>query len=673
MMKELGNLNISRVYIKHIDGLRALAVFIVVMLHLDVSFFSGGFIGVDIFFVISGYLITSFILLEINETKTFSFVNFFLRRAKRIIPALVFTLIISFFAGAFIFSPGNFKDLGGSIVSSALSFSNIYFLLQSGYFELAAQYKPLLNTWSLGVEEQFYIFWPLFLFICVSRTSRKFLPVFIGLLFILSLLLSFYVQSFYLKILYYLMPFRVFEFCIGALMVWVVRIDSQKNYILEILCLMGLTLIIYTATTYDSNTVFHSYNAILPCIGSAMVIYAGHAKYLGSVFYNPLSRALGLISYSLYLVHWPIIAFYSYYKSAPLDLETKSIIFACSIVLATIMYFFVEQPFRKISPKLFATKLKHLLLYIVIVLVTALIGSSAYLNRGWLWRLPENTRILTSDVKDPSSYHLSNWGGAGFFWPGFVYQNKRSDIPDIVILGDSHAEMLLTGFYNLIAKPYHLTTYIADGLSCLNLPGLVRISPEQKKFDRSCPFAVNSAIKQLQNNKHAVMIISYSWASQISHTGNMLNHSRLLVNLYSSEFEDYLPLIRAINRLREAIGYRKLVIIGDVPGAGFSDTFSCLTRPDWSKKYCKKHFNSDENTNIKAVNVNKILAQYAKENKNTYFFNPYSVFCSNQVCRDFSDLGKPFYTDSAHLSKAGSAYFISAIKNELLGIIFNAN
>ena len=377
-------------YIKHIDGLRALAVLMVIMLHLDCLFFSGGFIGVDVFFVISSYLITNILVLEINKTGKINFINFYFRRAKRILPALLFMLLCVFAAGALLFSAGHFKHLGGEMFSSALSFSNFFFWYESKYFDLAtAQFKPLLNTWSLGVEEQFYLIWPLLIFL-FATIAKKGLPVLIVFFFLLNLGFSIIFQDNHVGNLYYLTPFfRVFEFCIGALMVWLIHIKCSRNYILEIICGIGIALIFYSAITYDTETLFPSYNALLPCFGAAMIIYAGTAKYLGQLFSNWLSRGVGLISYSLYLVHWPIIVFYSYYLSVSLSnlsIIDKLIIFTCSFILATLMYYFIEQPFRKLSPKTPIKSIKQILLYFLITIIIAAIGASVYFSENWLWK-----------------------------------------------------------------------------------------------------------------------------------------------------------------------------------------------------------------------------------------------------------------------------------------------
>lgn len=325
-------------YYAHVDGLRAVAVAAVILFHYEVTTFSGGFVGVDVFFVISGFLITKQITSEIEKDE-FSFQNFYARRVRRLFPALAVTLMITFLASYFLLSPEHMALFARSVIFSIFPASNILFWQEIGYFDVDSTFKPLLHTWSLSVEEQFYLFWPLFLFLFRSRALGAIIAA--GLIsFALNIAFKNYPSA-----MFYLTPFRVFEFCIGAACVWIMRYETPIAA-REIGFAIGLLLIAYATLTFSKATHFPSYNALIPCIGSALVI-VGHPSRMSRILSNGLMRSIGLISYSLYLVHWPIFVLYKYWKFAPItDVEIMAMI-AASLASSIILYRYVEIPFRR--------------------------------------------------------------------------------------------------------------------------------------------------------------------------------------------------------------------------------------------------------------------------------------------------------------------------------------
>jgi peptidoglycan/LPS O-acetylase OafA/YrhL len=300
-------------YRPEIDGLRAVAVISVLLYHVGVLQFSGGYVGVDVFFVISGFLITRIIFEEASRTGTFSFSNFYLRRLRRLFPALLTTVAISFLFGYWLLSPLNFREFGGSAITALTSVSNFFFWAHSGYFDTAAISKPLLHTWSLSVEEQFYLVWPAFI---ATLTLKKWpVPVVLLAAGAASLLFNIPFSSGDTSTIFYLTPFRVFEFVIGAILIWLPQISRYR--INQALTLGGLLLIAFSVLTYTQKTIFPSFHALPPCIGAACVIYAGNNPIAKLLLGNRLSVFIGKISYSLYLVHWPLIVFYRYYVFDP--------------------------------------------------------------------------------------------------------------------------------------------------------------------------------------------------------------------------------------------------------------------------------------------------------------------------------------------------------------------
>ena len=324
-------------YLSHIDGIRAVAVLVVVAYHLDLPHFSGGYIGVDVFFVISGFLITRLILGELERTGRLSFRNFYLRRARRLMPALFVTLAGSWLLFAWLFPPNRFQELSESMVAAVFSVSNIFFWSLSGYFDSDAATKPLLHTWSLGVEEQFYLFWPLFLYLAHQFGQRVFTAV--AVLGGISFIANFYglapgISAEYQSAIFFHVPFRMFEFALGALCIPLMRWVPSSRLLQDLMTVCGLIMIIYSSITLDGTVVFPAHNALLPCLGGMLMILASRAWLTAPLLQSRPVVFVGLISYSLYLVHWPLIVAWKYYTLEPLSLGSATVLFVIMLVLA---------------------------------------------------------------------------------------------------------------------------------------------------------------------------------------------------------------------------------------------------------------------------------------------------------------------------------------------------
>ena len=457
-------------YRPDIDGLRSIAVIAILLFHVDVRFFNGGYVGVDIFFVISGYLITRVIRDEVLETGSFSFPNFYMRRARRLFPALFFTLTLSCVFACLLFSPQYLKRFGGSLLHAIASVSNFYFWGESGYFDEAARFKPLLHTWSLGVEEQFYIVWPGFIVFLLLKARKLTAPITIILAGIFSLYLNHVFLGGEIDIvskiapsvaklfndgsatIYFLMPFRIFEFSIGAIMVWLVKYQPGNKHALEPFVVIGLAMIAYAVFTYTNRTVFPSFNALLPCIGTALIIYGGTARYSGKLLNNPLAVGLGLISYSLYLIHWPIIVFYKYYYIAQLTFRGRFVICVVSIVAAVLMYHFVEQPFRRrakdpraLSPGGFGFACGMLAIIIMIP------AANIWANNGWLKKSDRTTAFISNDDTEGAQEKRFKYLDSkdGCYIGDMSKCNNNADL-QILTFGDSHE----LDAYNTLTSQY---------------------------------------------------------------------------------------------------------------------------------------------------------------------------------------------------------------------------
>lgn len=333
-------------YRRDIDGLRAVAVLAVLGYHLGFSWLSGGFVGVDVFFVISGYLIGAMILQDV-KIGAFSLMGFYARRVRRIAPAFTAMSLSILVLAYFVLLPAEYVRLAWSTLFAALSVSNVYFANHTGYFDAPAGGQILLHTWSLGVEEQFYFVFPLLILLFTQFAPKLMIPV-LCLLWVGSFSLSAIGAFADPQATFYLAPARAWELLLGVLLAirpWALRFDGAAR---NLLALLGLTMIGFSIIAYSVETPFPGATALVPCLGAAFVIAAGQAgdSLVGRFLSLPPVVFVGLISYSLYLWHWPVI----YYQRADAEVLTNSsrlVIVLYSFILAILSWQFVEKPFRR--------------------------------------------------------------------------------------------------------------------------------------------------------------------------------------------------------------------------------------------------------------------------------------------------------------------------------------
>ncbi len=336
----------SPAYVPEIDGLRAIAVMAVILFHVQVAALSGGYAGVDVFFVISGYLITGGLMRELREQGTLNLRHFYVRRARRLLPALYVTLLASTVLALVLLSHHRLMAFGASLMSATLSVSNIHFYLGSGYFESASDYKPLLHTWSLGVEEQFYLVWPLLLLF--TRRGRWFRTVAV-LLFLAALGCAEWLSRAEPAAAFFLAPFRIHEFVIGALLATSAAPCAKDSPKADVALLLGLALVGFALFRFDARTAFPGWNALVPCVGAALVLWAGSASRWRWLLNNPVSVYLGRTSYSTYLVHWPLVVFFRVAKGREhFTQKEQFILLLATLVLGHLCHRWVEQRLRQV-------------------------------------------------------------------------------------------------------------------------------------------------------------------------------------------------------------------------------------------------------------------------------------------------------------------------------------
>lgn len=386
-------------YRADIDGLRAIAVLSVVIFHLGVPGFQGGYVGVDIFFVISGFLITSIIKQKV-ESQNFQLGDFYLRRIRRLIPPLIATIAATFIAAAFVLVPHDMIAFSRSAAAALVSLSNFAFFAESGYWDTASELKPLLHTWSLGVEEQFYLFWPgLVLAILAARRYLSFAAA-MGIVTAAGAVLCIWYTYVDQAAAFYLLPFRVFQFAAGAMVISLSQAPAIKKGLASEstatgLLVCGLVCIALSIFTFDANTLFPGWAVLLPTTGAAMVLLSCSKKSSGGngalsrvLLENPISVWLGRVSYSLYLVHWPIVSLFRYHNGPELTAINQVTLAVATLVATIVLHYGVERNFYQRNQIAPGSARRAVTGIVCCAAVIVFIATSAWKGDGWAWRYP---------------------------------------------------------------------------------------------------------------------------------------------------------------------------------------------------------------------------------------------------------------------------------------------
>jgi peptidoglycan/LPS O-acetylase OafA/YrhL len=448
----------STKYRPEIDGLRAVAVLAVLCFHARIPGFSGGFVGVDVFYVISGYLITSIIANDL-ELGRFSLVSFYDRRIRRIFPALFAVAFFTLTAGAILFAPKDFFALGRSMIAMTFFVTNIFFKREGaleGYFDRTSDLQPLLHTWSLSVEEQFYILFPTTLMLLAHwARGRRFRAIGgLWLLVFISFLVSIWATKYRPQSAFYILVPRAWELLIGALLAMKAVPDLPRRLWREVAGLAGIALIATSIFVFTKETPFPSYRALLPCLGAWLIIHAGSSgpSSVGALLSVRPLVFIGVISYSLYLWHWPIFVMGRYFSAGPLTpLETAAVIIS-SLVIAFISFEFIESPFRGAASRI--TRCQVFCFGLAASVLSAACGFAIYWHRGFPERYDVRTEQLllrNTERKNDFQEVCGNWRKEVHRIADIAFcQVRPNSASKIMFWGDSHVQQL----YPLIKKIY---------------------------------------------------------------------------------------------------------------------------------------------------------------------------------------------------------------------------
>jgi peptidoglycan/LPS O-acetylase OafA/YrhL len=629
---------IDHSYRPEIDGLRAISILCVIAFHLRLGLINGGYIGVDIFFVISGYLITRNIVHDL-EAGRFSLTRFYARRIRRLFPALVFTLAVSFLFSVLWFSPLALRNEARATLAALVSLSNFHFWRETHeYFSPAAMTLPLLHTWSLSVEEQFYIVWSVMLLAVAASRWQRIIPGLIFAVGLLSLVASQYWLAYDPMAAFYLMPFRIFELSIGALCIWAERWWLPEIKFANFLFAAGLGAIALSLFVFGPATPFPGVRALLPCMGAASIIYSGTRTSWAILLNNRLAVGIGLISYSLYLCHWPILVFAAYIIGAPVHSWTSAILITLSFATATFMYFFIEKPFRFRAAPVTTRSFFHLLGRCALVSAPlVLVALLALPNRvgAWAWRLSDGQQQIL---------RLQSFGFAPCppVYGKCIFGDYNGKLA-VEIIGDSHASHLVAAFQPFLLA-HGLRGEIHSTGGCLFLVGL------RPRGSWDCDKERRDALADFGSSA-VPLVISQAWLNY----RDEFDSGSGSADTAKVAFENYrLALARTIERF--GAGRRRILIVGaqvshDCP----IEQFRLEPGPfgHWQQPACNDY--PLEKVQVATGDFNKMLVQFQRAHPQTVsLLIPENYLCDS-MCPIVKD-GIWFYQDHTHLTVAGAEY-----------------
>jgi len=648
--------SVASKYRPDIDGLRAIAVLSVVLFHFKLGPFAGGFVGVDIFFVISGYLIAGIIRDELDRG-SFTFTGFYERRIRRILPALGVVLLATAVAGAAILLPTDLRRLGDSTMATALFGSNIYFWRHTGYFDSGHDFNPLLHTWSLAVEEQYYMLFPVLL-VLLARYRRAATGKVVAGITLASFALCVVLQPYRPDAVFYLLPFRMWELLAGAWLAVAAVPRAQSPVVREGLAAAGLLLIVAGVLLISPGAHFPGWVAAVPVLGTVLVIHAGSSgpSVVGRLLSLRPMVGIGLISYSLYLWHWPVVVLARYRQGGDISVVTAVALLALVIALSYLTYRFVETPLRRRQGRGFSSRQATATATTAVVSGVAL-GLALSAGQGWSQRFEPDVVALDRertaaipfmDCNDRKKFYEASREIADL--DNLCRIGKEGGIPTAILWGDSHALAWAPGI-DALFRQEGITGVIAIKAECPPLEGLV-----DRRDERCGEF--NDQVRRLveADNDLRLVVLGAAWPSYVS----PLDGSRLVDGADAGGGWDFGQVFeRTVARFAE--DGRRVWVLGPTPRAPEEPAFGLAL----ASAYDIPPPNESPAATVRATAQSfwDAVAQTPGRD-GLVLSDPADWLCDGSACRYAHD-GLALYRDGGHLNVRGAMYLLPNLRGDL--------
>ena len=610
-------------YRRDIDGLRAIAILPVLLFHAHVPGFSGGYVGVDIFFVISGYLITAIIAREVDAGR-FSLLRFYERRFRRIVPALSLMILVVLACAAWLYLPGDLEGVPRSALAAIVFASNLWFFTDTGYFAGGADVKPLLHTWSLAVEEQYYIGFPLLLML-LARHAPRWRTAAVAGIAALSLALAILLQRDTSGFTFYLLPTRAWELLAGALPALGAIPAIRARWAREALAWTGLLAIALAVLFYDRTTIFPGLAALPPVLGAAALIHAAPGTSAARLLSLPPLVGIGLVSYSLYLWHWPLIVFTEYATDQPIAGLTRITVIAIALIAAILSWRYVERPFRDSA----AVSRRAIFAFTAAAMALLALASLALMAKGgWPSRFAPQVLTQMAGQRDIAptrkQCHDTYMRAATPCTLGAAVK------PNAMLWGDSHGVELAYAL-SLEAKSQGWSLIQRTTSSCPPVLGYEATDPRCAAANRAAFAAIRAdpAIRRVY--------LAAFWAN-----------GRFNDPAFVARLDATIAALRALGR--------DVVLIGPVPPQPF-DVPRRLAHLAQAGRLSEAQGIDRAALDARTVHLSALFRAW--QSRGVRLIDPAAALCDGRLCAIARD-GRPLYFDSHHLSVAGARLVIAA-------------
>ena len=611
----------------HIDGMRAISILCVLLYHVGASQFSGGFVGVDVFFVISGFLISKVIYDDIAASGQFHIANFYERRVRRILPVFVVVTFATIVAGYFLLLPDDYAQLGKSVIYATGFAANIFFYLTSSYFGPAADTQPLLHYWSLGVEEQFYVVFPMLVLAC-SKFAPRLLAPSIFAIAIFSLALAEYCVRTAPTAAFYLAPQRAWELMAGSILALPHFPFPKRRVLREPAAALGLGLILFSIFAYGPKTPFPGATAAVPVIGAALILSGCDRgpTFVGSLLSAKPLRLIGLWSYSIYMIHWPLIVFCRQIWPNPSGPMYAALVIA-SVIFGGLSYLVVETPFRR-SREILKRGRNPAAAALISIVVLMGAGAVVYASGGFAVRLPANVRevLAYQNFSDRAPLWRTDrcFLSADWAWGNLDKAAcLHPEHPSALLWGDSHAAHLYNPL-GIFFRRHGVELSQANMSSCAPILDFKIVPlPNCWEFNKK-------TFDWIKANRPNTIVLSALWP---------IDRQEYLEKIYKT--------IDEITALR-----LKVVVVGNTPR--YPEPVPHIL----AKRLLRGDVNKLDNGKNFSSNTDQLFGQRYADSQTVIYISPTRSLCENSACPLAADDGSPLQFDSDHFTERGAEYAI---------------